>query len=235
MIAHGPDSVDLLEDLDAMVIPYSGTAEVNEEHVAWIREILIEVDQLMPGALLVKNPYESSSYELAEHAIETFASAKYHALANASRLLGAREIHFVEAKVDLNVGGWAGGINAKVPVGGADVEISNEVTKKLEERLEGHMKFPGSDPEPSAAMAYLGRRNLANDPQLRDLVEMRTGANLISNYKMTLSGTRESAANLRSALKIANAGPVKAVDIGASFSKTATSISSIEITTEITF
>lgn len=64
---------------------------------------------------------------------------------------------------------------------------------------------------------------------------MRTGKNPISAYKMTLSGTRESAANLRSAPKIANAGPVKAVEIGASFSKTAELISSIEITTEITF
>ena len=70
---------------------------------------------------------------------------------------------------------------------------------------------------------------------MKDLVELRTGTNPISDYKVTLSGTRESAANLRSALKIANAGPVKAVQIGASFLKTANSISSIEITTEVTF
>ena len=234
-ISQNSDSVALLEDLDAMVIPYSCHAEVNAQQTAPIREVLLAAGQLTAGALLIKNPYETSSYEFAEFAIETFASAKYHAIANVARLLGAREIHVVEAKVDHNVANWGAGVKGKIPVGGGEAEISHEVTKKLEERLEGHLKFPGSDPAPEDALAYLLRRNLSNDQQLRDLVEMRTGTNLISHYKMTLSGTRESAANLRSALKIANAGPVKAVEIGASFSRTAESISSIEITTEITF
>lgn len=234
-ILQGSDSVGLLEDLDAMVIPYSGRAEVNEREVATVREILLDAAQLIPGALLVKNPYEANSYEFAELAIETFASAKYHALANVARLLGAREVRFVEAKADRSAAAWRGDAKASAPAGGGEVEITNEVTKKLEARLEGQMKFPGADPVPGDALAYLQRRNLSNDYQLKELVEMRTGTNLISDYKVTLSGTRESAANLRSALKIANAGPVKAVDIGVSFSKTAESISSIEITTEIVF
>ncbi|TFB66161.1 hypothetical protein [Cryobacterium sp. Hz9] len=234
-ISQNPDSVTLLEDLDAMVIPYSGRAEVNEQQSASIREVLLAAGQLISGALLIRNPYETASYEFAEYAIESFASAKYHALANVARLLGAREIHVVDAKVAHTVAKSGAGVKAKIPAGGAEAEISKEVSKKLEERLEGHMKFPGAEPAPEDALVYLRRRNLSNDQQLRDLVEMRTGANPISHYKVTLSGTRESAANLRSALKIANAGPVKAVDIGASFSKTAESISSIEITIEIAF
>lgn len=234
-ILQGPDSVALLEDLDAMVIPYAGNPEVNEHEASAIRDLLLASAQLVPGALLVRNPYEAAAYEFAELAIESFASAKYHALANVARLLGAREVRFVEAKVDRNTSTWRGDAKAKIPAGGAEAEISNEVSKKLEERLEGQMKFPGSEPAPEDAVLYLRRRNLSNDQQLKDLVEMRTGANLISDYKMTLSGTRESAANLKSALKIANAGPVKAVEIGATFSKTAESIRSIEITTEIIF
>lgn len=234
-ISQDPNSISLLEDLEAMVIPFSDKAEVNEFQVASIRGVLLAAGQLISGALLIKNPYEKTSYEFAEFAIETFASAKYHALANVARLLGAREVHFVEAKVEHNADQLGGTAKAHAAAGGGEAEISYEVTKKLEERLEGEMKFPGSEPEHDDALAYLGRRNLSNDQQLRDLIEMRTGTNAISQYKMTLSGTRESAANLKSGLKIANAGPVKALDIGLSFSKTAESVSSIEITTEILF
>src|SRR5690606_32223122 len=203
--------------------------------VASIRDVLSAAGQLIPGALLIKNPYQTASYEFADFAIETFASAKYHALAEVARLLGAKTIHFVHAKVDHDVARWGGGATAQIPAAGGEAEVSNEVTKKLEERLEGEMMFTGSDAAPEDALACLRERNLTNDPQLQGLVEMRTGANPILQYKMTLSGTRESAANLTSALKIANAGPVKAVNIGTSFSRTANSISSIEITTKITF
>lgn len=72
-------------------------------------------------------------------------------------------------------------------------------------------------------------------PQLRSLVEMRDGRNLLTRYEFTLSGTRESAANFSSALSIANAGPVKAVDIGVTFAKTVTAIREVEFRTEIEF
>lgn len=234
-LAQSPDSVELLEDLDAMVIPFSGAPEVHEAEVSAMRALLLDAGQLVPKALLVKNPYETESYEFAQHAIETFASAKYHHLANAARLLGAREIHFLEARAERDAASWSGAANVKVPAGGGSADISSEVSKKVEERLEGRMAFPGGAADAEAALAYLRRRRLSNDQQLMSLVEMRMGENPISDYKMTLSGTRESAANIHSALAIANAGPVKVADIGASFRATAETVNRIEITTEITF
>lgn len=234
-IAHDSDDVALLEDLDAAIVPYSGRPEVNEQQILTVRDALSAAGQLIPGTLLIKNPYETTNYEFAEQAIESFASAKYHALANTARLLGAREIHFIEAKTSSNTSNSTGGAKVKIPAGAGQADITKDLTKKLEERLEGLMKFPGAEPAPQEALDYLRRRNLSGDQQLKDLVEMRTGANLISEYKMTLSGTRESTANFKSALKIANAGPVKAVDIGGSFTRTAETINSIEVTTEIFF
>jgi len=234
-ISGDPNFVELLDDLDAMVIPFSSKPQVNEQQVGVIREVLLQAGQLTAGALLIKNPYETERYELAEFAIETFASAKYHALANVARLLGAKEVHVIETKVEVKNSKWASKLSARIPAGGGEADVSRDVTRKIEERLEGQMKFPGADPAPDQALGYLGRRNLSNDQQMRDLVEMRTGANLISGYKMTFSGTREAASNLNSALKLANAGPVKAVNIGASFSHTADSLRSVEITTKITF
>jgi len=234
-IVMGPDSVSLLEDLDAMVIPLSGKAEAHERENAAIREVLLAAGQLIPRALLVRNPYEAASYELAADALEAFASAKYHALANVARLLGAREVEFIDAKIDQSVDRWGANLLIRTPWANGTGSASNEVTKKLEKRLEAQMSFPGGEPAPTEALDYLRRRNLANDQQLRDLVEMRTGTNLISAYKMKFSGTRESAANLLSALTIANSGPAKAASVGGDFSKKADGTSSIEITTKITF
>lgn len=234
-LSQDPDRVGLLEDLDAMIIPYSATAQVNEQQVAAIRLVLEAAGQLTAGSLLIKNPYDAARYEFAEFAIEAFAGAKYHALANVARLLGAREIHFIEAKVDQNKVNMEGGAKFQIPAGAGQLDVSTEVTKRLEERLEGQMKFPGSAPAPEEALAYLSRRFLSNDQHLTDLVEMRTGANLISDYKMTLNGTRESAANLKSGLNLARALPATAIEFAAAFTRTAESISSIEITTEITF
>ena len=230
-LSQDPDRVALLEDVDAMILPYSATPQINESHVAMVRTALEDAGQLTSGSLLIKNPYDASRYEFAEFAIEAFAGAKYHALANVARLLGAKEIHFIEAKVDQNKVNHDGSAKVKTPAVNADLDLSSEVTK----RLEGQMKFPGSAPDPEEALAYLARRFLSNDQHLRDLIEMRTGSNLISDYKMALNGTRESAANLKSGLSLAKALPATSIQFAGAFTRTAESISSIEITTEITF
>lgn len=235
-LASDPDDISLLEDRDAMIVPYSAKPDFHHSVVNALRDMLLDSGQLIPGALLVKNPYETASYEFAEHAVESFASAKYHALANTARLLGAREVRFLEAKASSTTMRAGGSAKAKVAVVDVNADATQELAKKLGERLEGHLTFPGSDPSTDEATAYLQRRNLANDQQLKDLIEMRTGRNPIQAYQMTLSGTRESTAALKSALKISAAAPIKAViDIGATFSRTAESMSNIEIVTEIVF
>jgi hypothetical protein len=234
-IKSDPDSVGLLNDVDAMIIPFSGRAAAHERESDAIRDVLVAAGQLIPQSLLVKNPYEAASYESAADALLAFASAKYHALANVAKLLGATEVKFVDVKTDQDVTRWGAGLFAKLPVGGGSAKANHDVTKKLGKRLEARMSFPGAAPAPADALAYLSRRNLSNDQQLRDLIEMRTGDNAISSYEIKFSGTRESTANLISALSIANAGPAKAVSIGGDFSRTVSANTSIEITTEIKF
>lgn len=235
-IAQDSNSVALLEDLDALVVPLKREPVLNEEYVSDVRDLLEQSNQLASGSLLIKNPYDRDSYELAENAMGAFASAKYHALANAARLLGATEVHFVEAKLETTRSTWAADLKARFSPGGGDASATNEVKQKLKEQLEGRLTFPGSAPAPDEALSFLASRYLSHDQQMKDLVQMRTGDhNLVTTYVMKMSGTRESESNFRSALNIANAGPVKALDIGASFSKTAESVKDIEIVTEILF
>ncbi|WP_311260494.1 hypothetical protein [Microbacterium sp. WCS2018Hpa-9] len=234
-MAQDKDSVALLEDVEAMVVPFSDEPQANAGLIRSVREIVAREGKLVSGALLIKNPYDADGYEFAEHAVETFASEKYHHLANVARILGASEVQFVDAKIEKADNSVQVGGKMKLPTGAGDVGAGRDVSKKLEQRLAGHMEFPGADSEPDLAAAYVAKHNLSNDHQLTALVEMRTGLNPLSRYKMTLSGTREAEANLRSALRLATAGLVKAADIGADFSRTVKSISSVEITTEITF
>jgi len=228
-------SVELLEDADAMVIPQTAKPRFQEERVALLRELLSDSDQLAAGVLLIRNPYETASYEHAAQAIEVFTSAKFHALANLSRLLGATAVEFREAKVELKNSKWRAGLGVDVPAFGADAKASKEMSKKIEKHITAEMTFPGSAPAIDEATKYIARRNLSNDQQMNDLVDLRTGENPIGSYKVTLNGTRESAANFKSALKIANAGPLKAIDVGASFKMTVDSMTSIRLVTEITF
>ena len=75
-IAQSPEHVALLEDPEAMVVPYSARPEGNEIEVMAIRDLLVASDQLVSGALLVKDPYENDRYAFADDAVESFASAK---------------------------------------------------------------------------------------------------------------------------------------------------------------
>lgn len=236
-IASDPNSVSLLDDLDAMIVPHSVMPAGNDVQVAAVRELLSTAGQLLPGSLLIKNPYESDVFEFSEHALESFASAKYHHLATVAKLLGAKDVQFEDAKIERQTKATNGGIRAIIPgFGGADADVSKEFARKLDDRLEGRLIFGGGAPDPEAALEYLSLHNLATNQQLKSLVEMRTGSNPIQSYRMTLSGTRESDANLRAALSIAESvSGKKGVTIGASFTREVTSIRSIEITTSIEF
>jgi len=234
-IAADPQSVDLLADVDAMIVPYSAAPEVNTDAVIRVRELLERAAQWSVGTLLVKNPYDDDSYEPAVTAIETFTSVKYHALSNVARILGATSVSFVDVRVDQSASKWFAGINATVKIAAGEGDASREVKKKVEESLKGVMTFGGGDPDPKAALAYLSRRRLMGDHQLRSLVDMRTGNNPISSYEMVIDGVKESDGNFRSALKLANAGPVKAFDIGGSFSTAVSTLSRVEVRIKIAF
>jgi len=241
-LADSPRDVALLDDLNAMVIPYSVQPVFHVTEVASVREHLLETGKHVPGSLLIKNPYDIDSYEFAESAIEAFASAKYHAMANVARLLGAREVQFKEARVETRQKEWAFGLKGNAKAINADGEATSQVKDQIRAQLHGQLTFPGSRPRVLEALEYMKRRNLSDDQQLRDLVDMRDDRgldgpdqNLVQSQVVRVSGTREAESSFRSALSIANAGPIKALQIATSFAKSATSIRNIEIVTEITF
>lgn len=234
-MASRPDSVDLLERVDAMVVPYSVTPHFNEPPVLSVRNHLEAQGQLTPGALLIKNPYDPVSFELAENAIEAFTEAKYRATANVARLLGAVKVTCKETRVESETQTWNADLKAKFKFGEGNASARREVEKRVNARLHMHYDFTGGEPVPAEALDYLERRNLGNDYRLRDLIEMRTGPHRVVKVELNLSGTRESDAHLACGLELANSGPVKLLAIGAAFTSTMQAVKDVEITVEITF
>ncbi|MGX1696380.1 hypothetical protein ACWIBQ_13450 [Microbacterium keratanolyticum] len=234
-LSQDPANVHLLDDTSAMVVPYRGRPELNAASVSEVRGLLESTGRLVPNTLLIRSPYDVDDYETAEDAIEAFSVAKYHSFANVSRLLGAKEVRFVEARVDVEQTDWQARVAAFIPAASGEVEATREVVKKIEDRLSGRLQFTGAAPDSDAALDYLRRSYLSRDPVLRSLVDMRSGGNLITNYEFTLSAIRESTASFKSTLQLASAGPVKALEIGARFSMMAHSVRDVDIKTEVIF
>ena len=128
-----------------------------------------------------------------------------------------------------------GGLTARFKIGSGKAHAKREVKKQVKSLLDVHFVFPGSESSPDLARDYLARRNLDHDYRLRDLIEMRTGAHPVISYEMKLDGTRESEANFACGLELANAGPVKLLQIGATFTKTVQLVKQVEVTAEIRF
>lgn len=233
-ILQHPDDVERLEDLEAMVIPYSIRPEVISGPVSAARDLLRLSGQLASGSLLVQDPYDSESYTTASEAIETFAVAKYHHLAIVASLLGAREVRVTDAKVERKTLETRGGAKAGVKGVGIEADLSSEFASELAAQLTLETEFEGSDPDPDEALSYLRKHNLLGEHAMTALVAMRRGRNPVLRYQMTLDTTKESQRNIKSALKLATALP-DLVELGSNFSRTSGAVESAKITTEILF
>lgn len=233
--AGDPEAIHLLEGTDAMVVPYSTSPHFNDQEVLRVREHLSRTGQLAAGSLLIKSPYDSESFEVSENAIATFAVEKYRAMAKVAALLGASEIKFEQARIETANSKWSANLNTRFKVGGGKAEAKRDVRKHLTSRLDSHLKFRGGSPSPDEARAHLVQRNIFHDRELAALIDLRTDPNRVEHYQMTISGSLESESNLQCALDLANAGPVKLLQIGATFARTVNVVMNIEISTTIEF
>lgn len=234
-IASGPDTVDLLESVDAVVVPYSVSPQFQESNVLAVRHHLEAQGQLTKGALLIKNPYDPETFELSENAIEAFTEAKYRATAKVALLLGATEVTCTETRIESETAAWNADLKAALKIGDGSANAKREVKKRVNARLHMHYVSAGGDPSPAEALEYLERRNLANDYRLRDLIELRSGTNKVLEVELVVSGTRESDSYLACGLELANAGPVKLLQIGAAFTMTMQAVKNVDITVKMVF
>lgn len=235
LMAADAHDVELLQSTDAMVIPFTGSIKHIADQVEPVRQLLKESDQFAPGVVLIKDPFAKAGYVPAvssADALSALASTKYHLLANTVRLLGAREFSFEDVRAEHDATEVAAEVSVKAPAKAVDVQVSQttSITNRLRAKLEGKMLFEGGEPDSKAALEHLRLHQLDGDQQMRTLVEMRTGQNLITQYRLTFNCTRESVLNVKAAASVA-----KVVGVEANFQMNSTSLSEIEIETTILF
>jgi hypothetical protein len=234
-IASDPKEVALLAQRDAMIVPYGANPEFFSEQVHRVRELLDEAGQLTPGTLLIKSPYDTTTYSHADAAIEEFTNTKYNAIGRIAGLLGATRVEFIDATVERTNRTWTAALSAPIKMMRGEAKFKREVEQRVRRRMAGTMTFAGGSADISGARAYMEHKQLSFDTQLNDLVELRSGRSVVESYEMTFSGVKEADANFSAALDLAGAGPIKDLKIGASFVQTVSSASEIEIEMRITF
>lgn len=233
-IASDPNDVTLLGQRDALIVPYAANPQFFAREVNRVRDLLDDAGQLAPGTLLIKSPYDSTSYSFADAAIEDFTRAKYDAIGLTAGLLGATRVEFIDVTVERTDHSWVASLGAPIKYFAAEAKAKREVKERVKRRIAGTLEFAGGNPDISGARAYLKRRQLSSDPQLNELIDLRSSSN-VTRYEVAFSGAREAEANLSAALDLAGAGPVKGLKIGASFVRSVSSASEIEIELRITF
>jgi len=77
---------------------------------------------------------EALRQEFREQMVGQFEVSNLEGVAATSGIVGGRQIHFVEAKVDQNVAKWGSGVKAQIPARRSEAESINAVTKRVEER-----------------------------------------------------------------------------------------------------
>jgi hypothetical protein len=136
---------------------------------------------LRPGAVLIQNPYDETSYFDAEVAAEELFNAKVNAFLRLCQLLGAEK---VEATSILRVGAGEGRnvpvtANAETPYGGLEISAGVKTDRRgsSAEELKFTREFAAGPPDIPAAEAHLESTRLAADTNLASLVAARADLN----------------------------------------------------------
>lgn len=233
-IANDERRASLLETPDSLVVPYSVDPVAQVERVAAMREQLVARDLMAIDQLLVRNPYDRTSYEYADNALEVFVKAKYYHLASIAAHLGATSIKFLKVEIEQDRSDVAGDLRVRAKVARADAKFASSVKGRLEGRFEAETELAGKRVDVEAARSFMLERNLATDPDVRGLIDLCAVGNRLRMHRVKVNGLRESTRSLQAGLELTTN---LSMDIGGGgqFTRAAESISSIEVTTEISW
>lgn len=227
--------IALVENAEALIVPFSATPQANTDLVTEVRDWLIARGQFETGTLLVKNPFEQQQYELAASAVETFSIAKYFHFANLAKLLGARELSFHEANVEQSKQQTKVAAEPKARGVSVKATVDHAASAELKSQLRQKMDFPGSEPAIEEAYAFLQKHFLNFDQQMVSLIELRSGNNPIQEYHVTINLSKESESTLKVGLALTEKLSTFGIGLSSSMSRAASESQSIDVTIDITF
>ena len=233
-IASDPLRVHLLDAPDSLVVPYSAEPVARAESVLAVRDKLIARDMLNVDQLLVRNPYDVSAYTPADDAVETFVKAKYYHLASIAGLLGATSVKFVKVEIEQEKSDFLTKVKSDMKAVTGAADVGQSVKKNLEGRFDASTEYVGKEADVAGAREFMIARRLMNDPDVVGLIDLCATGNPLRKHRVKINGLRESTNTLKAGFDLAVALQVP-MTTGGNFTRAVESISSIEVTTEITW
>lgn len=226
--------VHLLDDSDSLIVPYSTDPKFQVKRVTAVRQHLLGQDLIATNQLLIRNPYDTNAYELADDAIEAFAKAKYYHLAAIAARLGASSIKFTKVEIEQEKADSTGTFTAGVKAAKVDGEFTRSFKNRLEGRFEAVTALAGKHADAEEARRFMVERRLTNDPDVSGLIDLCATGNPLRTHRVKINGLRESTLTFKAGLELTAKLDLPLGGSGL-FNRAAESISSIEVTTEISW
>lgn len=230
-IRRDPDLVDLLDD------PETQFVSIAPEEADDLTELLRTQGLLRLGTLVVQSPYNPDRYVPLDTALEEFTVEKFLLLAQLAKLLGAKKVTFEDARADSSTAQASGETNVKYSAVEVGTSASRKLESSLRQRLKGEHIFPGGAPDVTAAKKFLADKQLAGDPQLASLIELRSGDNALLSREIIFNGTRESSGNVAAALRVRVGLGAKLVlgNLAANAHQSSSGTAEVDVSTRIEF
>ena len=166
-------------------------------------EALDASNLLVPGQVLVQNPYIPDRYIPIATATADIAVSKHHLFTEFCFLLGAKSVSVDQLEVTTADGSTTFKAKGGRLGVGADLSAKHEQASRLGKQLTIDAKYGGGEADVKAAEAFLRRHRLLGDRHLESLLGMRRHrGNSLEEHTVTLSLTDQAKTNLKVAAKL---------------------------------
>lgn len=204
----------VVDEHDRERLEYEGGGNVLLDNESWVinaedppeSEIVDGLDAmnlLVPGQVLVQNPYLPDRYVPLVNATADIAATKHHLFTAFCHLLGARRVSVVQVEVVTEDGTTTFKAKGGRLGFGGDGSAKYDEVRRLGQQMQITAESSGGEPDLDAADAFLRRHRLAGDQHLASLLEMRRHpGNALKKHVVTLSLTDQAKTNLKVAAKL---------------------------------
>jgi hypothetical protein len=204
----------IVDEHDLERLQYEGGANVLLDGDSWVinaesppEDALVtaldEMNLLVPGQVLVQNPYLPDRYVPVLCASADIAASKHHLFTAYCHLLGAKRVTVTQVEVvtdqDSTTVKAEGG---RLGFGGSG-SLKSEELRRLAQQMSINAEASGAEPDLDAAEAFLRRHRLTGDQHFVSLLDMRRHqGNSLRKHTMTLALSDQTKTNLKIAAKL---------------------------------
>jgi hypothetical protein len=204
----------IVDEHDFERLMYEGGSNVLLDRESWVintddlpkSDLIRSLDQmnlLVPGHILIQNPYQVDTYIAITNATSVIAASKHHLFNQFCFLLGAKQILITQVEVITR----EGSISVKAEGGNlaysGNGEVKYEEFRHFGQQLTIRVEASGGPADLASAKNFLCDHRLVGDQHFLSLLEMcKHKGNVLQKHTMKISLTDQAKTNLNIAAKL---------------------------------